>query len=284
MLAAALSGEGGYSEWAPMVPRTHQEEAADAILKARARGLPGFLLGDLTGLGKTLSAWLAVLRMPEAEILIVCPKGAIAQWRRTIRRTASEGKRVTIINYERTKSLMNAPRETKARSRRGLNKDIAKNGSLKRTWPIVIFDESHRLRNPTAQMSLVCQKLATGSLFPIYLSATAGQKPFELSYLGRLLGHAVGTAITSVDDFRQLMKRLGIGKARGRFKNWKWERNERDEALMASLLYTGPNAIGLRRLPENVEGWPKVQRELAPVALDASSRKLWLTGFRCGMS
>ena len=40
------------------VPRPHQVEARDAILAARRAGRPGFLLGDLTGLGKTLSAWL----------------------------------------------------------------------------------------------------------------------------------------------------------------------------------------------------------------------------------
>ncbi|RYE79925.1 MAG: hypothetical protein EOP19_19575, partial [Hyphomicrobiales bacterium] len=65
------------------VPRPHQQEARDAILAARASGRPGFLLGDLTGLGKTLSAWLAIAGMPEAEVLVICPKGAIPQWRRT---------------------------------------------------------------------------------------------------------------------------------------------------------------------------------------------------------
>ena len=54
-----------------LVPRPHQEEARDAILAVRAAGRPGFLLGDLTGLGKTLSAWLAVAAMPEAEVLVM---------------------------------------------------------------------------------------------------------------------------------------------------------------------------------------------------------------------
>jgi hypothetical protein len=57
-------------------------------------GQPGFLLGDMTGLGKTLSVsmglqylqagtqpsvWCAVVAIPERDILIVCPKGAIPQ-------------------------------------------------------------------------------------------------------------------------------------------------------------------------------------------------------------
>src|ERR1700710_1247760 len=99
--ARRLSPEG---EPKLLVPRPHQIAARDAILAARAEGRPGFLLGDLTGLGKTLSAWAAITAMPEDEILIVCPKGGLPQWRRTI---AGYGgaKSVTLINYERTKSL-----------------------------------------------------------------------------------------------------------------------------------------------------------------------------------
>jgi len=50
--------------------------------------------------------------------------------------------------------------------------------------------------------------------------------------------------------------------------------------VIASLLYTGPRAIGVRRRPENIAGWPKVQRELAPVSLDAASRKLYQESWR----
>jgi superfamily II DNA or RNA helicase len=87
------------------VPRPHQIEASEAILAARKAGRPGFLLGDMTGLGKTLATWLALADMPETEILIVCPKGAVAQWRRTIHLSASPPRDVMIINYERIGSL-----------------------------------------------------------------------------------------------------------------------------------------------------------------------------------
>jgi hypothetical protein len=68
---------------------------------------------------------------------------------------------------------------------------------------------------------------------------------------------------------------LKIGKAKGRWKNWRWEPNEQDRQTMAELLYKGTRAIGLRRRPADIAGWPEVQRELAPIALDASSRKLY---------
>jgi superfamily II DNA or RNA helicase len=261
-------------------PRPHQRAAADAILAARAAGRPGFLLGDLTGLGKTLSAWAALAAMPETEVLVVCPKGAMPQWRRTIAGAGLGEKDVTLINYERTKSLMLPPPTSTRRSTRAKNNEMAKHGRLKRSWPLVVFDESHRLRNPYAQQTLVCRQLADASRFTLYLSATAGQSPHELAYLGRLLGHAVGTPTESLADFRALMQRLRIGRAKGRWVNWSWDADPRDCSVMSDLLFKGTRAIGLRRRPEDVAGWPKVQRVLAATALAAGERRLYEATWR----
>ncbi len=261
-------------------PRPHQCEARDRILAARAAGTPGFLLGDLTGLGKTLSVWLAILAMPEDDVLIICPKGGMPQWRRTMAHSGPHTKRVTILNYERTKSLLTPPADSKRRSVRAKNNELAKHGKPKTIWPLVVFDESHRIRNPNSQQGLTCRQMADAATFAIYMSATAGQAPHELSYLGRLLGFAAGVQTNSLDGFRLLMKQLGIGKARGRWKNWSWAPNERDRTLMAELLYKGEKAIGLRRRPGDIAGWPEVQRALAPVALDAPSRKLYDTSWK----
>jgi hypothetical protein len=258
-----------------MVPHAHQLVARDAILAARAKGAPGFLLGDLTGLGKTLSAWLALSAMPESEILVICPKGAIPQWRRTMALSGLPAKRVTLMNFERTKSLLAAPADSKKRSVRAKNNELAKHGTPKRVWPLVVIDEAHRIRNPNSQQGMVCRQMAAAANFAIYMSATAGQSPHELSYLGALLARAAGAPTEDLDGFRVLMKRLKIGRAKGRWKNWSWEPNETDRKVMADLLYRGTSAIGLRRRPEEIAGWPEVQRELAPVALDAAARKLY---------
>ncbi len=258
-----------------MVPHDHQRVACAAILAARAGGAPGFLLGDLTGLGKTLSAWLALSAMPEDEILVICPKGAIPQWRRTMALSGLPPKRVTLMNFEKTKSLLAPPPDSKKRSVRAKNNELAKLGVPRRIWPLVVIDEAHRIRNPNSQQGLVCRQMAAAASFTIYMSATAGQSPHELSYLGPLLARAADMPSADLDGFRQLMKRLKMGRARGRWKNWSWEPNEADRARMAGLLYRGPRAIGLRRRPEEIAGWPEVQRELAPVALDAAARKLY---------
>jgi hypothetical protein len=262
-------------------PRPDQQEAVERILKAHADKKPGFLLGDLTGLGKTLSVWTAITHLPYADVLIICPKGAMPQWRRTIARSTRTVKTITILNYERTKSLMSPPEMSKRRSTRAKNNELAKYGNLKKIWPLVIFDDAHRLRNPQSQQSLVCRTLTDAAGFTIFMSATAGQSPHELAYLGKLLGEATGDSSTnSMDGFRQLMKSLRIGKARGRWKNWSWEPNETDRNRMAQLLYKGPDAIGLRRRPGDILNWPEVQRALAPTALDSPTRKLYFENWR----
>lgn len=265
---------------ADFVARPHQAVARDAILAARAAGKPGFLLGDLTGLGKTLSAWLAIAAMPEDEVLIICPKGAIPQWRRTIAHSGTAPKRVTLMNFERTKSLMAPVADSRKRSTRAKNNELARKGAPKRAWPIVVIDEAHRIRNPNSQQGMVCRQMAEAASFTIYMSATAGQAPHELSYLGALLGDAAGGAGEGLDGFRALMKRLRIGRAKGRWKNWSWEPNDADRKVMSDLLYKGRDAIGLRRRPEDIAGWPEVQRELAPTALDAPSARLYEATWR----
>ena len=218
--------------------------------------------------------------MPEEDVLIVAPKGAMPQWRRTIARSGLAPKRVTIINYERTKSLVTPPPASSRRSTRAKNNELARHGRPKRVWPIVVFDESHRLRNPYAQQTMVCRQIADAATFTLYLSATAGQSPHELGYLGRLLGQAAGEPTETLADFRQLMKALGIGRAKGRWTNWTWEGNEQDRRVMADLLYKGPNAIGLRRHPGDIAGWPEVQRELAPTMLTVAERRLYEATWR----
>jgi hypothetical protein len=262
------------------VARPHQQQARAAILGARAQGRPGFLLGDLTGLGKTLSAWSAISDMPEGELLILCPKGGIPQWRHTIAHWPATGKKITILNFERTKSLMAPPQVSTRRSVRGKNNELAKLGSLTRHWDLVVIDEAHRIRNPSSQQGMVCRKLIEAARFTVFLSATAGQTPFELSYLGKLLASALGQSDGSLDGFRALMKRIGIGRAKGRWKNWSWVPNEDDRKTMSELLYKGSSAIGMRRRPEEIAGWPEVQREAAPVSLDGEGQRLYEATWR----
>src|SRR4051794_1564092 len=112
----------------------------------------------------------------------------------------------------------------------------------------------------------------------------APRKPMNCSSRAR----SSGTSSWSPDliygmgmaDYRLLMKTLGIDRAKGRWTNWSWEPNERDRVVMSDLLYKGKNAIGLRRRPSDIAGWPEVQRELAATALAAHERRLYEASWR----
>ena len=218
--------------------------------------------------------------MPEPEVLVICSKGGLPQWRQTIARSGLAKSKVSLINFERTKSLLAPLPRTTRRSTRAKNRELAKSGTPKAVWRLVVIDEAHRLRNPYAQQSMVCRQIVAAARFTLFISATAGQAPHELSYLGGLLGAATGTPMHSLADFRLLMQRLEIGKAKGRWTNWSWSGNEADRGRMAQLLYTGRTAIGLRRLPQDIAGWPDVQRELAPTALSPDERRLYALTWR----
>jgi hypothetical protein len=82
--------------------RDHQNEGARLIVEARSRNRKGFLLGDEVGLGKTISAWKAILLMPEVKrVLIVAPLAVLEHWRQTIAWMGDGGKDVIVLNYDR---------------------------------------------------------------------------------------------------------------------------------------------------------------------------------------
>jgi hypothetical protein len=71
------------------------------------------------------------------------------------------------------------------------------------------------------------------------------------------------------------MKRLGHRPGQGALAELELGAQRDDRRVMAGLLYKGADAIGLRRHPADIAGWPEVQRELAPTALDAPARRLY---------
>ena len=257
----------------PMVPRPHQRVAADAIRAAMAAGRPGFLLADDVGLGKTISSWSAVLASADiATVLIVCPLSVVAHWRRTIARLGDGGKRVIVMNYERLSKLFEVPEE--ARGKVKSKKGIARRGEA-RGFDLVIWDESHRCKNPTAARSKLAARLTAESGFALWLSATAGQNPLELSYLAPLLASATGSRASDLRDFEQWCLAQGLGVERGAYGKWSWAGDPRDCEAVRALLFDGKHPAGMRRRPEDIAGWPEINRILTPVALEGEARVLY---------
>jgi superfamily II DNA or RNA helicase len=267
-------------------PRAHQTVAVAAILRARAAGRPGFLLADDVGLGKTITAWKAILDLPKVEtVLVVCPLAVIAHWRRTIEALGDGGKDIVLLNYDRLGKLFEVTPEArkKIRSKKGL----ARAGSAPE-FDVIVWDESHRCKNPTAARSKLAAKLVANAEFCLWLSATAGQNPLELSYLAPLLASVTGSRATDLKDFESWCQEQGLGLTRGTFGRWEWRGDVSDCAKVRALLFDAPHrgdapAAGLRRRPEDIAGWPAINRILTPIELAGDARDLYAqawTAFR----
>ena len=209
--------------------RPHQVEGVRAIAAARAAKRAGFLLADDVGLGKTITAWEAVLRMPEAQrVLIVCPLSVVAHWRRTVQAMGDGGKHIVILNYDRLGKLFEVTPEARKKIR--TKKGLARAGSAAE-FDVIVWDESHRRKNPASARSKLAVKLDARASFVLWLSATAGQNPLELSYLAALLARSceshdtssrrslsvTGSRATDLKDFEAWCARQGLGVTRGGF-------------------------------------------------------------------
>jgi len=256
---------------APMTPRPHQTRAIALIAAAVAAKRSGFLLADDVGLGKTLAAWQAILDMPKvSSVLIVCPLSVVPHWRRTIAAQGDGGARVVVLNYERLGKLfeISAAKRKKVRSKKGLARS-----AKAPTYDVVIWDESHRCKNPAAARTKFAVKINAKAGFVLWLSATAGQNPLELSYLAPLLSERTGSRAKDLKDFEAWCASLGLGVSRGKFGRWDWRGDPQDCERVRELLFEGETPAGLRRRPEDIAGWPEINRILTPLGLDASARQ-----------
>jgi hypothetical protein len=256
--------------------RDHQAEAVRVIAGAAAAKRPGFLLADDVGLGKTITAWQAILDLrPARTVLIVCPLAVVAHWRRTIEAMGDGGKDIVLLNYDRLGKLFEVSDE--ARKRIKSKKGLARAGTAPE-FDVVVLDESHRCKNPTAARSKLAAKLVARAGFCLWLSATAGQNPLELSYLAPLLASTTGARAADLKDFEQWCLDQGLGVSRGGYGKWEWRGDRADCEKVRAMLFDagrGKVAAGIRRRPEDIAGWPALNRILAPIELDASARELY---------
>ncbi len=258
---------------APLTPRPHQVHAMDLIAASVKAKRAGFLLADDVGLGKTLATWEAVRAMPRvATVLIVCPLSVVPHWRRTIEAQGDGGMRIVVLNYERLGKLfeIDPAKRKKVRSKKGLAR-----AATAPTFNVVIWDESHKCKNPTAARTKFAIKLNAKAGFVLWLSATAGQNPLELSYLAPLLAETTGSKARDLKDFEAWCAALGLGVARGAFGRWDWRGDPKDCERVRELLFEGSPPAGLRRRPEDIAGWPEINRILTPLELDAGARELY---------
>jgi len=258
-------------------PRPHQAIASEYINNAYKNKSPGFLLADDVGLGKTISAWSFVLQNKTLkDVLIVCPVAVIAHWRNTILHMGSDNKNILIINYESLSKIFTESKKKKLSSTKskGKQKRIAKELDAP-NYDLIIWDESHKCKNTDNARSIMASKLRKNSGFDLWLSATAGQNPLELSYLSSLLTLKTGKRVLVSEDFEVWCEKVGLKVKRGAYGKWIWESNEKDTQSINNWLFKGTIPVGIRRTPVEISGWTELSRNLFPIELSQAERELY---------
>ena len=252
--------------------RPHQTTGATAISAAWKAGYPGFLLADDVGLGKTLSAWGFALEQSWARrILIVSPLSVLAHWRNTLLHIGDGNREVWIVNYDSLGQLFEVPDDLSTRAK-GKRARIAKKGEPPE-FDLVIWDEAHKGKNPESARSTMMRRIGARARFSLWLSATAGQEPLELSYLSSILAKRTRTRIPepTLKAFGEWCQAQGLGVEKGQFGHWNKTQDPQAKEAAArrihDLLFEGTPPLALRRLPTDIAGWPELERQMRLVDL-----------------
>lgn len=230
-------------------PRDHQVDAAKEIIRSYKAGWSGFLEADKTGLGKTLSTLAGITAVAKgvgfgqkgrrkANLLIVCPKGVIPQWRNTIRSYPESTlfTRPMVTNYQQLQKLLSPPPTARsAKKKRTKDRQTVRNGKPKIKWDFVIFDEAQYLKNyPSSNMSLAAVSVAElnrpyvkgSSPFVIYSTATPGATPLNFAlmanWLARLINpnSSVARGVTP-EKWGSFLESQGFSVSKGK-SGWTW--------------------------------------------------------------
>ena len=263
--------------------RPHQLEAVREMFSAYKEGYPGFLLADDVGLGKTFAAWAGILKILEnweekKKVLLVCPLGVIANWRSSIQWMGTNRwvEEVVLLNYDRLGKIFETePRKGTKKTRK---RDLARRGAAREKFDVILFDESHALKNLSSLRSKFSIKLYENAKMIFWLSATAGQNPLELGYLLPILAKKTGDRALTTKDFEQWCAHNLPGVSRGTFGAWTWTGGKEDEGEIHRLLFDPDKKgakVALRRRPADLIGWPEVNRIVHSVELDGKAKQLY---------
>jgi SWI/SNF-related matrix-associated actin-dependent regulator of chromatin subfamily A-like protein 1 len=145
-----------YEKYSHRPPLQHQKESIQKLVENKK-----FILADDMGLGKTTSTIIAALETGAKKILIICPATLKINWKREIENYSdrsifiSEGKTFStehdfvIINYDIIKNFHDTKKKDESQV-------IAAN------FDLVVVDEAHYIKNPTAQRTKLINDIAKG--------------------------------------------------------------------------------------------------------------------------
>jgi SWI/SNF-related matrix-associated actin-dependent regulator 1 of chromatin subfamily A len=143
-----------YDKYSHRPPLQHQKEAIQKLVENKK-----FILGDDMGLGKTTSTIIAALETGAKKVLIICPATLKINWKREIENYSdksvyiAEGKNFStehdfvIINYDIIKNFHDTKKKDESQV-------------ISANFDLVVVDEAHYIKNPTAQRTKLINDIA----------------------------------------------------------------------------------------------------------------------------
>jgi SWI/SNF-related matrix-associated actin-dependent regulator 1 of chromatin subfamily A len=143
-----------YDKYSHRPPLEHQKEAIQKLVENKK-----FILADDMGLGKTTSTIIAALETGAKKVLIICPATLKINWKREIENYSdrsifiSEGKSFStehdfvIINYDIIKNFHDTKKKDESQI-------------IDAHFDLVVVDEAHYIKNPTAQRTKLINDIA----------------------------------------------------------------------------------------------------------------------------
>jgi SWI/SNF-related matrix-associated actin-dependent regulator of chromatin subfamily A-like protein 1 len=143
-----------YEKYSHRPPLEHQKESIQKLVENKK-----FILADDMGLGKTTSTIIAALETGAKKVLIICPATLKINWKREIENYSdrsifiSEGKSFStehdfvIINYDIIKNFHDTKKKDESQI-------------ITANFDLVVVDEAHYIKNPTAQRTKLINDIA----------------------------------------------------------------------------------------------------------------------------
>ncbi len=255
-----------------ITPRPHQVEATRAIVRAHA--------------GRATWALARRRRRPREDDRDVERDPRAAEGRHRARRVSARGRCALAAHDRSARRRRKGHRPPQLRpprkALRGEAGSTEEDPHEERPRPaperrpefdVIVWDESHRCKNPTAARSKLAAKLVANAGFCLWLSATAGQNPLELSYLAPLLANVTGSRATDLKDFESWCQEQGLGLHRGAFGKWEWRGDAKDCAKVRALTLRSARKISAGRSPPSARGHRGLARDQPHPHADRARRR-----------
>ena len=225
--------------------RTWQVDAAGKLCSA-INHWGSAIDGSDTGTGKTYTA-CAVARELGLKICVVCPKAVIKSWNKVIKKHFKmDSSLIGVVNYEK---LRNGRKDSPIASY--VLHRHKKRPTFEWKLPaktLIIWDESHKLKNWKTKNSKTCQAAIKAGYPMLFCSATNATNPLEMRAVGLAL-----KLFNNSNSYYAWATENGVYKG-----NWGLEFND-DPQILKRLNKQIFDQRGIRLRRDDIPNFPKCE-------------------------